>query len=430
MIIWVTLIALAVLLTLGLPVAAVMNALAVILAEIFSPLPITRAMGELAWSSSNGFLLVSVPLYIMLGEVLLRSGIADGMYGAMSKWLSWLPGGLMNANVGTATLFSATTGSSTATAATVGVVAIPQIKKYGYNERLFLGSVTAGGTLGSLIPPSIAFIIYGALTNTSIPRLYLAGVMPGLLMAFLFIVLIVIACIIRPDWGGKRFRSTWGERLGALPSLLPPLMIFTVVVGSIYSGIATATESAAMGLFVTVALACAHGRMSVGLIWEVLENTMRTTGMVMLILISAFFLNWVMGAVGLTGLISQMIEQQQLSQYQLLLFIVVFYIVLGTFMEELSMQVMTIPVVAPVMVAAGFDPVWLGVVIGILMQVATISPPTGMVLYVVHGLRRGGSVNDVFIGSAPYVMLMLVVIAAITIFPEIALYLPNLAFDG
>jgi C4-dicarboxylate transporter DctM subunit len=424
----VSLAVLAVLLVLGLPVAAVMGALGVFLAVAYSPLPITRAIGELAWTSNTGFLLVSIPLYVMLGEVLLRSGLADRMYGAMSKWLSWMPGGLMHANVGACAMFSATCGSSTATAATVGLVAMPQSYKYGYNERLFLGTIASGGTLGILIPPSIAMIVYGALTNTSIPRLYLAGVIPGLLLALLFIGYIFVACSIRKEWSGQRVSASWRERFASLSDLLPPLIIFAVVVGSIYAGIATATESAALGLMAAIVLAAWHRLITVKLIREVAESSMRTTAMIMLILVAAFFLNWVMGLIGLTSTISRFVNGFDVGPYTLLLIIVVFYVILGTFMEELSMQVMTIPIVAPVMAAAGFDPVWFGIVFVILIQIATISPPTGMTLYIVQGLRPSGSVNDVFLGSLPFVLLMLLLIGMLTLAPGLATWLPDRAF--
>src|SRR5690554_1068537 len=218
-----SLILLLVLLGLSIPVGAALGVLGLILDPLYSMLPLTQAMGEVSWSTSNEFLMVAIPLFILLGEILLRSGIAEKMYGAMSLWLSWLPGGLMHANIGASALFSATSGSSVATAATVGTVAIPEIKKQGYNESLFLGSIAAGGTLGILIPPSINLIIYGVLTNTSVPRLYLAGIIPGLAMAGLFMLAIALACMARPKWGGKKVSASWGQRLASLVHLLPPL---------------------------------------------------------------------------------------------------------------------------------------------------------------------------------------------------------------
>ncbi len=193
-----------ILIGISIPVGAALGLLGLILDPLYSMLPLSKAIGEIAWGTSNEFLLVAIPLFIMLGEILLRSGLAEKMYNAMSLWLSWLPGGLMHANIGASALFAATSGSSVATAATVGTVALPQIKKHRYNEPLFLGSLAAGGTLGILIPPSINLVIYGVLTNTSVPKLYLAGLIPGLLMAGLFMMAIVLACSLKPEWGGTK----------------------------------------------------------------------------------------------------------------------------------------------------------------------------------------------------------------------------------
>ncbi len=416
-----------VLLALGLPVAAVLGALGVILSEFYAMLPITRAIGEVAWTSSTGFLLVSIPLFVMLGEILLRSGLADRMYGAMVHWLSWLPGGLMHANIGACALFAATCGSSAATAATVGTVALPQAAKHGYNERLFLGSLASGGTLGILIPPSINMIVYGALTDTSIPKLYLAGIIPGIMLAGLFMVTIYLICRLRPAWGGTAIRSSWQQRWQSLGDLVPPLVIFAVVIGSIYSGLATATESAALGVVTALMLVVIRGRLSWALMMAVLEGTMRTTAMIMLIILAAFFLNFVMNAIGLTQQLNRTITGLDLPPYALLLAVVVFYTILGCFMETLSMMVTTLPIVTPVMTAAGFDPVWFGIVVIILIELALITPPVGLNLYVIQGIRERGSVNDVIVGALPFVVAMFAMIALLALVPDLALLLPRLA---
>src|SRR5690606_12918361 len=282
-----TLILLLALLALSLPVAGALGTLGLLLDQIYSQMPLTLALGEVAWSSSKDFLLVTIPMFILLGEILLRAGVAERMYDAMVKWLSWIPGGLMHSNIGACAIFSATSGSSVATAATVGTVALPLVKKYGYNERLFLGTLAAGGTLGILIPPSINLIIYAVLTDTSIPKLYLAGIIPGLGLALIFMVTVVIFCLVRRDWGGQTLTATWPERFRSLIDLLPPLGIFLVVVGSIYAGLATPTEAASLGVVAAMALAAAYRRLSIAMMKEVLENTMRTTAMVMLIIIAA-----------------------------------------------------------------------------------------------------------------------------------------------
>lgn len=382
-----------VLIGISIPVGAALGLLGLILDPLYSFLPLTRAIGEVGWGTSNEFLLVAIPLFVMLGEILLRSGLAEKMYSSMSLWLSWLPGGLMHANIGASALFAATSGSSVATAATVGTVAIPQIRKKGYNESLFLGSLAAGGTLGILIPPSINLIIYGVLTNTSVPRLYLAGIIPGLLLAGLFMLIIAIACVMRPSWGGEKIHATWGQRMASLVHLIPPLCIFLLVVGSIYAGIATPTEAAALGVVGALILAACMKRLTLRMMRDVLEGTMKSTAMIMLIVIGANFLNFVMSATGLTTALTNSITGLGVSPMIMLFIIIVFYLVLGCFMETLSMMITTIPIVAPIMFALGFDPVWLGIVIIVLVEAALITPPVGLNLFVVQSLRKQGSMK-------------------------------------
>jgi tripartite ATP-independent transporter DctM subunit len=424
-----TLLLLIALLALSIPVAASLGVLGLILDRLYSTMPLSLAMGEVAWSAGRDFLLVSIPMFILLGEILLRSGVAERMYAALSKWLSWLPGGLMHSNIGACAVFAATSGSSVATAATVGTVALPLVRTHGYNERLFLGTLAAGGTLGILIPPSINMIIYAVLTDTSIPKLYLAGIIPGLGLAGLFMVIVAIACTVRPEWGGKRIRASWGERLGSLPHLVPPLLIFLVVVGSIYAGLATPTEAASLGVVAALGLAAFYRRLSIPMLLEVFENTMRTTAMIMLIIVAAYFLNFVITGIGLTGLITGAVASLGLSKYAMLVAMVVFYLVLGCFMETLSMMITTIPIIVPVMVGLGFDPIWLGIVIVILIEAALITPPVGLNLYVVQSLRSGGSLNDVIAGSLPFVLAMIVLIGLLTLLPDLALWLPS-SFRG
>jgi len=414
-----------VLIGLSIPVGAALGVLGLTLDPMFSELPLTRALGEISWNSNNEFLLVAIPLFILLGEVLLRAGLAEKMYQSMSLWLSWLPGGLMHANIGASTLFSATSGSSVATSATVGTVAIPQIKKHGYKESLFLGSLAAGGTLGILIPPSINLVLYGVLTNSSVPKLYLAGIIPGFMLASLFILTIIIACVLKPEWGGKKIYASWGERFRSLVNLLPPLGIFFLVVGSIYAGLATPTEAAALGVFGALVLAAFYRRLSLNMLREAIEGTMKSTAMIMLIVIAAAFLNFVMSATGLTNAITDFIGGLGLSAGWMLLVLVIFYLVLGCFMETLSMMITTIPIVAPVMIGLGYDPVWLGIMIIILVEAALITPPVGMNLFVVQSLRKSGSMNDVIVGSLPFVAAMFVMLLLLALFPAIAMWMPT-----
>lgn len=422
-----TLILLLVLIGLSIPVAAALGVLGLVLDPTFSMLPLTRAIGELAWSTNNEFLLVAIPLFILLGEILLRAGFAERMYSAMSLWLSWLPGGLMHANIGASALFAATSGSSVATAATVGTVAIPQIKKHGYNEPLFLGSLAAGGTLGILIPPSINMVLYGVLTNTSVPKLYLAGIIPGLLLTALFMLTIIAGCMMVPAWGGARVNGTWSKRFASLVHLAPPLGIFLLVVGSIYAGIATPTEAAALGVSGAMILAACFGRLTFAMLAEAIEGTMKSSAMILLIIIASGFFNFVMSATGITDVITSSISGLGLHPVAMILVVVIFYLMLGCFMESLSMMITTIPIVAPIMLALGFDPIWTGILIIVLVEAALITPPVGLNLFVVHSLRKSGSMTPVIIGSLPFVSAMAVLIVLLSIFPSIALYLPSLA---
>jgi tripartite ATP-independent transporter DctM subunit len=420
-----TLTLLLILLGISVPVGAALGVLGLILDPMYSMLPLTRAIGEISWSTNNEFLLVAIPLFILLGEVLLRAGFAEKMYGAMSLWLSWLPGGLMHANIGACTLFAATSGSSVATAATVGTVAIPQIKRFGYNEPLFLGSLAAGGTLGILIPPSINLVIYGVLTNSSVPKLYLAGFIPGFALAGLFTLTVLIACLIKPSWGGQKIHATWGERFASLAHLLPPLGIFLMVVGSIYAGLATPTEAAALGVLGSLIMAAVMRRLSFAMLREAIEGTMRATAMIMLIVVAASFLNFVMSATGLTDALVTSITGLGLSKGWMLFVVIVFYLILGCFMETLSMMITTIPIIAPIMTALGYDPIWLGIVIIILVEAALITPPVGLNLFVVQSVRKHGSMNAVIAGAQPFVAAMAVILALLAFFPQLALWLPQ-----
>ncbi len=419
------LITLLALMALAIPVAASMGVLGLVLGHFYSFLPVSKVAGEIAWTSSNEFLLVSLPLFVLLGELLLRSGLAEKMYEALARWLSWLPGGLMHSNIAACALFAATSGSSVATAATVGTVALPQARRFGYNERLFLGTLAAGGTLGILIPPSINMIIYAVLTNTSVPKLYLAGIVPGVLLALAFMAVVAVACTLRPGWGGQRVTATLAACIAGLVHLLPPLGVFLVVVGSIYAGIATPTEAASLGVMAGLALAAWNKALSWRMLQEALLGTMKSTGMIMLIIVAAYFLNFVMSATGLTTKLTDTVQGLGLSKWELLLAVVVFYLVLGCFMETLSMMITTIPVIAPVMQAMGFDMVWFGIVVIVLVEAALITPPVGLNLFVVHNLRKTGSMNDVILGTLPFVLAMFVLLLLLALFPGLALWLPS-----
>jgi tripartite ATP-independent transporter DctM subunit len=415
------------LLALAVPVAAALGVLGLSLSALYSKLPLSIAIGEVAWGTSNNFLLVAIPFFVLLGEILLRSGMAERMYSALVLWIPWLPGGLMHSNIAACAMFAATSGSSVATAATIGTVALNEVEKHGYSERLFLGTIAAGGTLGILIPPSINMIVYGVLTDTSIPKLYLAGFIPGLVLASLFSLTVLLLCLFRPALGGRRTSATWEQRIKALPDLLPPIIIFLAVIGSIYAGWATATESAALGVIAAVGIAAWNRRLTLRALLNAFEGTMRTTAMIMAILLAAYFLNFVITSIGLTGQVNRFITELKLSPVELLIAVVLFYLVLGMFMETLSMMVATVPIIAPIMFKAGYDPIWFGIIIIILMELAMITPPVGINLYVVQGLRKRGRIDDVIIGASPFIITMALMVVILSFWPQIALWLPRVA---
>lgn len=425
--IWSVGIGLMALLALSLPVGVVLFLLAIGVDLFFSPFPLIRGLGQVVYSSSDSFLLIAIPFFVLLGEILVRAGIAERTYSALDAWFSWLPGGLIHANIGTATLFSATSGSSVATAATVATVAMPQADRLGYDPKLFAGAIAAGGTLGILIPPSINLIVYGFLTETSVPRLFLAGLLPGLLLAVAFMAVTAIICKVRPKLGGPSRSFSWRERISGLRHLLPIAILFGVVVGSIYRGWATPTEAAAIGVAMAFVIAAFYRALTFPMIGKALLGTVRTTAMIMFVIVGAYFLNYTLASAGLGRQLTDLLNNLGLGAYGTLLVIILLYIVLGFFIETLSLMIATIPIVVPIIADLGFDKVWFGILLIVLIEMALITPPVGLNLYVVQGARSQGSLTDVMLGVIPYALTMLAMVFVLILFPGIALYLAGRA---
>lgn len=413
------------LLTLSIPVGVVLFLLGFGVDTFFSPFPLIRGLGNQVWSTSNNATLIAIPFFVLLGEILVRSGVAARTYAALDRWVSWLPGGLVHANIATATMFSATSGSSVATAATVATVAMPQSEKLGYDPKLFSGAIAAGGTLGIMIPPSINLIVYGFLTQTSIPQLFLAGLIPGLVLAFGFMLITMIICILRPSLGGERRVFRTSEMVKALFELLPIILLFTVIIGSIYKGWATPTEAAAVGVAGAILIAVFFGTINVQMFTDSITGTIKITSMIMLVVIGASFLNFTLASAGLGRELQMFLEGLGLSPIGTILVIVLIYIVLGFFIETLSLMVVTIPIIVPLIVAQGYDPIWFGILMIVLIEMALITPPVGLNLYVVQGARNSGNMTEVMLGAVPYVIAMLIMVAALIAFPSIALFLPS-----
>ncbi|MEQ9347757.1 MAG: TRAP transporter large permease [Thalassospira sp.] len=412
-------------LALSIPVGIVLFLLGIGVDQFFTPFPLLRGLGQVVWSSSNSSTLIAIPFFILLGEILVRGGIAEKTYEALDKWFSWLPGGLIHANIGTATMFSATSGSSVATAATVATVAMPQAEKLGYDPKLFSGAIAAGGTLGIMIPPSINLIVYGFLTETSIPRLFLAGLVPGLVMAVVFMLVTVVLCKIKPSLGGQSRSFSWADRIGSLRHLIPILILFFAVIGSIYAGWATPTESAAIGVAIAMLIAAFNRGISSDMVKMCLLGTVRITAMIMLVIIGAYFLNFTLTAAGMGRELKDLLTGLNFSPMGTLMVVIALYIVLGFFIETLSLMVATIPIIVPIMTGMGFDKVWFGILLIVLIEMALITPPVGLNLYVVQGARKSGHLSEVMLGTIPFVLVMLAMIVGLIFLPELALFLPD-----
>jgi C4-dicarboxylate transporter DctM subunit len=417
---------------LGLHVAASLGLLGLSMLSIFGDRPLWDLAGLIAWNTNTSFVLVAIPLFLLMGELLLRSGESDRLYRVLAHWVSPIPGGLLHSNITACAVFSAVSGSSVATAATIGSVALPAFRARGYDERLVLGSLAAGGALGNLIPPGIAFIVYGVLMEVSIGRLYIAGIMPGLLVALLMMALIYGIALVRPQMAPREPAAPWPVMLWGLLQMLPTFVLIFLVLGTLYLGVATPTESAAFGVTGAFLLALATRRVSPAMLRGCFLSTARSTAVVMLILTGAFILNSSLALLGIPSAISKAVAAMQLTPAMTIVAIVVLYLILGTFMDGFSMMVTTIPVLLPILKSQDIDLVWFGVLAVMLTEAALISPPEGLNLYVIQAFRKGGpdgrasgTIMDVWVGVLPFFLVYILGIALVMAFPQIAVWLPT-----
>ena len=407
----------------GIYVAAALGLLGLIADLGFSARPLHTFYGQVIWNASVNFLFVSVPLFLLMGEILLRTGLSDRMYRALNVWFGVLPGGLLHTNIASSALFSAVSGSSVATAATIGSVALPYFRNTAYKPRLVLGSLAAGGALGNLIPPGISLIVYALLTDTSVGKLYSAAFVAGALMTVLFMAYIFVVSL-RAGSTGEAARTTWRQKILSLIDLVPTMLLVVVVLGTLYLGLATATEAAALGVVGALILAAFSGRLSRSMLRASARATALSTSMIGLILFGAYILNYVLSSLRLPQTLAGMVSGLPLPPVVIIAFIIVFYLALGTFMESLSMMITTLPVVFPIVMALGYDPIWFGVIMVMLLEAGLISPPDGMVMYVLQGLRDPpGPIGDVFMGVLPFLGLYIFGIAFLTAFPGTVLWI-------
>lgn len=398
-----------------------------LIVQDFSFVRIGVILNKILFRSASSWELSAIPLFIWMGEMILRTNISDRLFRGLSPLVARVPGGLIHTNVAGSTLFAAVSGSSAATTATVGKITSVELKRRGYDEGLSIGSLAGAGSLGLLIPPSIVMIIYGVLAEVSIARLFAAGVLPGVLVAFLYSAYIAFRCSLKPNLAPKGDGADVPLRL-AFFDLAPILGLIAVILGAIYSGLATPSEAAAVGVLGTLILVAGSGQMSFAMLKESLMGAVRSSAMVCSILVAAAFLSTAMGYMHVPQNVASAIAAMEIGPYELIVILAVFYVVLGLFLDGISIIVMSLPItLAPVM-AMGFDPIWFGVFLVLMVELGQMTPPVGFNLFVLQGLT-GIPVNRVAAAALPFFGLMIVSVALITLWPEIALWLPGVLFD-
>jgi tripartite ATP-independent transporter DctM subunit len=393
---------------------------------LFSSLPAGSNMASSVWATVEKWEYVALPMFILMGEILYRSGISERLFRSLVPWLYRLPGGLLLMNIISCTLFAAVSGSSAATTATVGRITLAELDKLGYDRRIAMGSLAGAGTLGFLIPPSLIMIVYAILAGVSIGKMFMAGILPGILLSGIYSLYIVYRGIRNPEIAPRLKTSySWRERLVALKDLAPTLILILMVLGSIYAGIATPTEAAALGVLGAALFAALNRRLSLKILFECLLGAVKTNAMIMLIVMGAGYLSRVMGFLGIPAAITQAITELNLAPYTLMVLLGLVYVVLGCLLDGFSIVVMTLPIALPMVTAAGFDPIWFGIYLILMVEVSQITPPVGFNLFVIQGLTREPIIT-IARHALPFFFLMLLTTAIITLFPQIALILPDL----
>ena len=392
--------------------------------ELFTARPAGDAMAVTIWGTSSSWTLTALPMFLWMGEILFRTKLSEDMFRGLAPWLERLPGRLLHVNVIGCSIFAAVSGSSAATCATIGKITIPELDKRGYPDVMTIGSLAGAGTLGLLIPPSIIMIVYGVAAEVSIAKLFIAGVLPGILLAGLFMAYIVAWALFNGDRiPTADHATTLAEKLHASRHLIPVVLLITLVLGSIYTGIATATEAAALGVVGSLVLAAAQGSLNWKSFHESLLGATRLYCMIAFILAGSSFLTLSMGYLGLPRHLAEWIGGLGLSQVGLLAWLMVFYIILGCFLDGISMVVLTIAVIQPTIEAAAIDPIWFGIYLVLVVEMAQVTPPVGFNLFVLQGMT-GRQMTWIARTALPFFLLMVVAVALIYVFPGVVTWLP------
>ncbi len=395
--------------------------------ELFRNLPVDRILAQTVWNGLASPELLALPLFILMAELLFRSNFIGGLFHALEPWVRRFPGGLLHTNILGCTFFALISGSSAATTSAIGKITLEELKQRGYPRSISMGSLAGAGTLGFLIPPSIIMIVYGVLSQTSVLKLFAAGIIPGALLAFMFMSYLVVYSWLRPfevrteeSPGG-----IWRERFSRLPTLLPFIVLMVSLLGSMYTGMASPSEAAALAVVVTLAIMAIERTLSLRNVMDACMGTARTVSMLGLIIAAASFLSTAMGYLGLPQQIANQINALNLTPLQLIALLLVIYIALGCFLEGMSLIVMTLPIVLPLITAAGYDKIWFGVFLIIVVEMAQITPPVGMNIFVIQGLT-GEKLGAVVKAAFPFFVLMIFFVFLLAVFPDIVMFLPSL----
>ena len=414
-------------LLIGVPVAFAMGIAASLCATFFIGPHLLLQIGRIGWEVATNHLFLVAPLFVMMAALVSHSDIAEKSFVAATKWLNWVPGALPVSTVAASTAFAAISGSSPATAAAIGYMAVPEMMRHGYSKRLAVGVVAAGGTLGILIPPSVVMVIYGIMTETSIGSLFIAGIVPGLFLAALMVTYVVLYSLREGTAAPMAVRVTWAGRLRSTRGIWPILLLFVLVMGSIYTGLTTPTEAAAFGAAGALLLTFFRPDMRWRGLNKVLLTTAHTTTMLMLLIVFGSFFGFVVSALGIAHGMVEAVTAANLQPWMVLGFYIAALLLLGCVMDPASMMVITLPLAFPVLSKLGYDPVWLGVVVTIAVEIGMISPPVGLNLFVLKGIvPKEVTMTDIMAGAAPFIGVMLLGLGFIVAFPGIATWLPGM----
>jgi len=393
---------------------------------LLSGMSLWESLGDILWNISNSFTLTAVPLFVFMGEVILRSGVSKRFYRGISYWLKPIPGGLAHSNIVGCAIFAAISGSSTATALTIGTVALPEMRERGYNDKFIMGSLAAGGCLGILIPPSIVMIIYGSIVQESIADLFMAGVLPGILITALFMASIAVRVLITPGSAPReRIEGNLTDMLRGLWDCWPIVLLMAFVLGGIYAGVVTPTEAAAVGCAGAIAVALLFRELTWSSFKDALSNAVAANCMVMFIIIGAQILTFAVVNANIARELSEVLVNSGLTKWQFFILLCLMYAIMGCLIDGISMMLLTLPILYPAIQAMGFSGVWFGVVLVIMIEFGQITPPMGLNLVAIHSISGGRSLFEVASGALPYIVLLAFVVALLYLYPEIALYLPG-----